>query len=326
MIYPRQRGFSVVELMIAVLLSMVLMAGVLSIFSSSKVTYLANEKTARLQENGRMALDMVVRDIRSAGYLGCAKTVPFTSTLNNPTSLLWDYAQPMQGFEWTGGTWSPALDAVLIPSAQAESDVIVLRVARREGTAQRVTNNLASTVSDPQVAAAVQNGIMMITDCNASTVFQVTGYVAPDVQHATGGAGADGPGNLTADLGYVYQQGARLIPMQTVIYYVRDNSLWRAVGNSAPEELIEGVQALQIVYGEDTDADRIVDAYVTADLIGNWANIVSVSVSLLARSEEIGTDIDTSTYNLQGTNVGPFNDRRQRMLFTTTAALRNVAI
>lgn len=326
MIHPRQSGFSVIELMIALLLSLVLMAGVLSIFASSKVTYLANEKTARLQENGRMALDMVVRDIRSAGYLGCAKSVPFTSTLNTPTSLLWDYAQPMQGFEWTGGTWSPALNPALIPAAQAASDVIVLRVARREGTAQRVSSNLASSTSNPEVAAAVQNGIMMISDCNAATVFQVTGYVAPGVEHATGGAGADGPGNLTADLGYVYRQGALLVPMQTVIYYVRNNSLWRALGSSVPEELIEGVQALQIVYGEDTDADRIVDAYVTANLVGNWANIVSVSVSLLVRSEEVGTDVDTSTYNLLGTNLGPFNDRRQRMLFTTTAALRNVAI
>ena len=42
-----QRGFSVVELMVAVTLSMILMAGVLSIFASSKVTYLSNEKTAR---------------------------------------------------------------------------------------------------------------------------------------------------------------------------------------------------------------------------------------------------------------------------------------
>ena len=56
----QQRGFSLVELMVALALSLVLMSGVLSIFFSSKVTYLANEKTARLQENGRTALDLIV--------------------------------------------------------------------------------------------------------------------------------------------------------------------------------------------------------------------------------------------------------------------------
>jgi type IV pilus assembly protein PilW len=325
-----QRGFSIVELMVAVTLSMILMAGVLSIFASSKVTYLANEKTARVQENGRMALDMIVRDIRAAGYMGCAKAVPFNSTLNTPTATLWDFSRPMQGFEATGAsTWSPALSPAVIPAAQAPqsgSDAILLRVAQREGVSQRVTANLGTATSNPQVAAAVANGLMMITDCNASTMFQVTGYAAPQVVHATGGASANGPGNASTNLGYVYQANARLIPMQVIVYYVRNNSLWRMVGNNTPEELVEGVQALQIVYGEDTDADRIVNNYVAANAVTNWSNIVSVSVSLLARSDQVGTDVDSQTYTLLGTNVGPFNDRRTRMLFTTTAALRNVAI
>jgi type IV pilus assembly protein PilW len=324
-----QRGFSVVELMVAVTLSMILMAGVLSIFASSKVTYLSNEKTARLQENGRMALDMIVRDIRAAGYMGCAKSVPFNTTLNSPAALLWDYSRPMQGFEWTGAAWSPALTTAVIPAAQAASngsDAILLRVAQREGSSQRVTNNLATATDNPQVVPAVASGLMMITDCNASTVFQVTGNAPPVVQHAVSGATVNGPGNSTNNLGYVYQKDARLIPMQTVVYYVRNNSLWRVVNSNTPEELVEGVQALQIVYGEDTDADRIVNNYVAANAVTNWANIVSVSVSLLVRSELSGNDIDAQTYNVLGTNVGPFNDRRQRMLFTTTAALRNVAI
>ena len=192
-----QRGFSIVELMVAVTLSMILMAGVLSIFASSKVTYLSNEKVARLQENGRMALDLIVRDIRASGYMGCAKAVPFNTTLNTPTALRWDYSRPMQGFESTGpGSWSPALTTAVIPAAQAAqdgSDAILLRVAQREGTSQRVTNNLASATADPQVAAAVANGIMMITDCNASTVFQVTGFAAGAAQHMAGGATAAGP-------------------------------------------------------------------------------------------------------------------------------------
>ena len=94
-----QSGFSIVELMVSIMLGLILMAGILSIFFSSKVTYFANEKTARLQENGRVALDFVTHDIRASGYGGCARGVPFTSTLNTPTALLWSYAFPLQGFE-----------------------------------------------------------------------------------------------------------------------------------------------------------------------------------------------------------------------------------
>src|SRR4030095_1398247 len=176
-----------------------------------------------------------------------------------------------------------------------------------EGTSQRVTNNLATATDNPQVAAAVTNGLMMITDCNASTVFQDTGNVQTTVLHAVSGATVNGPGNLTNNLSYVYQRDARLIPMQTVVYYVRNNSLWRAVNSNKPEELVEGVTALQMVYGEDTDNDRIVNNYVAPNAVTNWANIVSVSVSLLVRSDLSGNDVDGQTYNVLGTNVGPFN-------------------
>ena len=327
-----QSGFSVVELMVAMALSLVLMAGVLSIFASSKLTYLNNEKTSRVQENGRLALDLIMRDIRSAGYSGCAKAVPFNSTLNNATTMLWDYSRPMQGFEFTGpGTWAPVLNTTVIPAAQAPqdgSDAILLRVAQREGVALVMPTALTGATANPQVAGAnpapVAGQIMLITDCNASTVFQVSGYASPNVSHATGTVPA--PGNATTNFGYVFQGGARLIPMQTVVYYVRGNALWRRVGGNAPEQLIDGVQALQIVYGEDTNSDRVVDNYVAANAVGNWANIVSVSVSLLVQSDALGNDIDPGTYNVLGTVVGPFNDRRLRMLFTSTAALRNVAI
>ena len=82
MYFSKQSGVSLVELMVSITIGLILMAGVLSIFMSSKVTYLANEKTARLQENGRVALDLIQHDVRSAGFMGCARSVPFTSTLS----------------------------------------------------------------------------------------------------------------------------------------------------------------------------------------------------------------------------------------------------
>ena len=113
----QQRGVSLVELMVSITIGLILIAGVMSIFFSSKVTYMANEKTARLQENGRVALDLITHDLRSAGYLGCAK-IPrwFQSTLNDPTSVLWNYFTPMVGYESDGeGAYAPVLDVALDP-------------------------------------------------------------------------------------------------------------------------------------------------------------------------------------------------------------------
>ena len=335
-----QSGLSLVELMVAMSLAVLLLAGVLSIFQSSKVTYLTNEKTSRLQENGRLALELMVHDLRSAGYGGCARETAFTSTLNNSAQTLWNYEQPVQGFEsLNDGDYAPVLDIALAPAPIADSDVVVIRMPVRDRPIMTLEVDLASATANPQVpaaAGAVAAGqIMLIANCEATTVFQASGFaVGPPstVLHAAGGAN---PGNATADLGFQYLADSRLIPIQTVVYWVGDDgtgpALWRRVGNDAAEILVEGVQALQAAYGEDIDADRVANDYFSADAIDDWDDIISVNLALLARSEETGLEVDTSTYellepDLGGLTLGPYDDRRQRMLFTTTAALRNRAL
>ena len=343
MTFHKQRGVSLIELMVSITIGLILLAGVLSIFFSSKVTYFANQKTARLQENGRVALDLIVHDIRSAGYMGCARAVPFSSTLNSPTSLLWNYSIPLQGFEATGASLAPALAAgTLNPANVNDSDVLVVRSLRRDGHAVRVETDLATLTSDPEVidtTTIVTNDILMITDCTASSVFQATGYSAASpngtIQHA---AASGNPGNSTADLGYLFLKGSRVAPLQTFIYYVAvdpltgEPGLFRRNGATLPAELlIEGVQSMQVSYAVDNNGDRVADQYVGANSVTNWDNVMSVTLSMLIRSDEEGTDVDGKTYQLLPTAVGgkliaAANDRRMRMVFSTTIALRNRAL
>ena len=67
-----QRGLTLVELMIAMLLGLFLLGGLLQIFISSKQTNRMQEGLSRLQENGRFAMDFMTRDIRLAGFMGCS--------------------------------------------------------------------------------------------------------------------------------------------------------------------------------------------------------------------------------------------------------------
>lgn len=67
--YRQQQGLSLVELMVALALGMLLMTGIIQVFLSSKQTYAANEASARMQENGRFALDFISRSARLGGYL-----------------------------------------------------------------------------------------------------------------------------------------------------------------------------------------------------------------------------------------------------------------
>lgn len=64
-----QQGLSLVELMVALVLGLILMTGIIQVFLSSKQTYSTNEAMARMQENGRFALEFMSRSARLAGYI-----------------------------------------------------------------------------------------------------------------------------------------------------------------------------------------------------------------------------------------------------------------
>lgn len=340
MVMSKQRGVSLIEMMVSITIGLILLAGVLSIFLSSKVTYFANEKLARLQENGRVALNLMSYDVRTSGYPGCARIVQVYSSLNTPTSLLWNYAVPLQGFESDGaGGYAPALGITLVPAPVPNSDIIVARTLRRDTPAMRVATNMASVTGAITVTnvtpAPTAGQHMMVMGCEYSSVFQMTGWGAGSpnstISHAATGSN---PGNANNNLNYVYRAGARVAPLQTVIYYVGNDAsgnpaLYRQTGATTPsDQLIEGVEALQISYGFDSNNDQIVDQYVSASGVTNWDRVRSVNYALLVRSDEAGTEVDNKTYVLLdaavgGRTLGPFADRRSRLVFTTSIALRN---
>jgi type IV pilus assembly protein PilW len=338
----RMDGFSLVELMVAMTLSLVLLAGALSILYTSKVTYTENERVARLQEAGRTVVELILRDARAAGYVGCSRplrTEDFVNGLAGSGTLPYNLQQPLLGFDTAPATagWLPALDASILNAAPG-SDVVAVRSSRQGQPIFRTTgpvNPLTPGIPVTRAANVVvpTNTPMIISDCRGASVFWPSGVATPTpttatIAHAPGGP----PGNTGPSLTRGFEIGAQVTPVQTVVYYVRLDAvtglpaLWQKIGANPARPLIEGVENMQITYGEDTTADQLADRYVTADMVGNWANVISFSISILVRSEdETGLDVDNRTYNLLGTNVGPFTDRRQRSVFTTTVTLRNVA-
>ena len=102
------------------------------------------------------------------------------------------------------------------------------------------------------------------------------------------------------------------------------------LGELAPQELIDGVEQMQILYGVDDDDDGAPDAYVRAgeaalDEDSEWRTVVSVNVSLLLRTvDEYGNTTDPRTYQLDDETAVTPADRRQRRLFAVTAVVRNL--
>ena len=87
-----QRGISLVELLVAMAVGLVLLAGVYQIFVGNTTSYSLNEDMSRLQENGRFAIQLLNRAAREAGFLGCLQDVDsVTSMLNDSADFLSDF-------------------------------------------------------------------------------------------------------------------------------------------------------------------------------------------------------------------------------------------
>ena len=111
----RESGFSVVELMVSMTISLLLLAGVLSVMYTSRITYDENARVSRLQEYARASVELMLRDLRSAGNLGCARPIrpqqlPQCADDTGITAL---QLRPTRSraLRAAAGVWAPAMDA-----------------------------------------------------------------------------------------------------------------------------------------------------------------------------------------------------------------------
>ncbi|OUR65235.1 pilus assembly protein PilW [Methylophaga sp. 42_25_T18] len=330
-----QKGMTLVELMIALVLGLVVTSAVIEIFIGSKQMYRVQDARARLQENGRFAIQFLSNNIRNAGYNGCATrggSVPITNTLNNSGDFLWDFATGIQGFDATASAaiWSPAIVAD-ITSPLSGSDVLTIRTMNEPVI--RVTAHPGGT---PPGSAAIQVNtqnqlerfdIVMVTDCLTSAIFQITSANPNTSGSVTHNTGVGAPGNATQALGKDYT-GAEIVKLTTKSFYIRNNadgvpSLYQRISNDTAVELVEGIENMQILYGVDTDNDDAVDQYITAATVTNWDNVVSVRVSLLLRTLADNLVVGgAQTYSFNGVAITAA-DNRLRAVFSRTISLRN---
>jgi type IV pilus assembly protein PilW len=327
----RQAGIGLVEIMISLTLGLIVTGAIVQIYLSTKRQNDMQGSLAGRQESARFAAQIIQRDAQMAGFRGCLRDVGnVTNTLNNSANFLYRFGRHVEGFE--DGVGAPAS----IASVVANTDVLTLRTVDDPGifTTAPMGNATADpvTVANLDPAPVAANDIALITDCGGAAIFQVTAFDAGTgtIVHNTGGAA---PGNATKNLVRRYAAGSQVFTVRTTTYYIRNSAngtgpaLWRRSGDvAAPQELAEGVENMQVLYGLDTDGNQTADEYRTANNItaAEWADVVSLQVALLvAGVTDRVAEADPRTFDLLGEEVGPFDDGRVRRVVTFTVALRN---
>ena len=353
-----QHGLTLIEVMISITISLILLAGVMQIFTSSRQTYRVQDSMARLQENGRFALSFLSRDVRLGDYWGCLADP--TVLVNNLASA--GPAPSGVGFiAFNGASGITGANNVAVAPTLAGTDTITIQTATPVAGNINIVAPFMAVTTDPINIAPTTNAlrvgdIVVVASCTNADVFQIShgnpgGNLAASaltpagrIFHAAGlptPAPPAGPGNNGGTLSALYNATAQLMTAQSITYSIQfdgannnEPTLFQSVNGGAAVALVEGVENMQILYGENTtpppaantlptainfSADRYVPAG-TAGLV--MANVVSIRIGLVLRTKENNLSTSVQTFNFNGAVVTP-TDRRLRRVFSTTIGLRN---
>lgn len=350
-----QSGMTLVEILVALVISLVLIGGVVQIFVGNKLTYRTQDNLSRIQENGRYAIELLNQDIRMVNYRGCAgPKQPGTARnlLNTSTALNWNFLSttPIQGFDNPSSSWPGSLTTAGLASSDVITGTDVLTVrgpeAANSGFVVSQTTNTGNLQVNQPVSLNLQpNEIVMVTDCSDIVVFQITGITNSPftIAHAVAAATTNSPGNSSNDLKKLFN-GAEVTRLSAKTYYIGTGAngqpaLFRRTPLGGAQELIEGVENMQIVFGVDnsgtcgtgTTDDGAIDCYQTAAQVNaaaSWPQIRSIQIRLLLRSLENNLTPTPQAIAYNGGTVndgagGSAQDRRLRQVFTSTIGLRN---
>ncbi len=335
-----QAGLSLIELMIAMALSLLLMLGVLQIFLSSKQTYTANSALSRVQESGRFAMDFITYDLRNAGYKGeCFSDV--NALTASPTNDRFNLNQALKG--WDAQTSLPTWPTNLSTDKTAGTDSIIIKHAAAN----------AGVIGTTDIATDAASIVMTNTKSDAANTYVViSSALGCDMFNSgavTANAIAKGSSGNTGNFSRSYATTiTKVLLFQSNQYYIKNGangspSLWRTSwkdGSASTLELVEGVHDLQFEYGIGSGAaeDRAVTnaAFIKANAVTDWNNVVAVKVRLLALGNESNVAIDDQVYDREkglickkGDSACTTDDsidipnRRLAQVFTSTVSIRN---
>lgn len=336
----RQRGFSLVELMVALVLGLVLITGVIQIYLSTKTGYNLQTGMAQAQENGRYAVDFLTRDLRMTGDPGgCGGNLAAGFTVNvladaAPSDGVADFVidadTVLRGHEEGAGFTPPAAVPFWPDAANARDAITIIRADA--GSEQPLNADMTGVSADIVVDGGdfAAGDVALIADCEQADVFVITGTAGTAPLTLSHAATSNTSGNLSR--AYQLSDSAAVSRAIERIYYIGQNpdggpSLYRT-GNEGTFELVPGVENLQLQFGQDTNNDGNVDSFADADAVTNWSRVMAVQVDVLTRTPE-GVSPTAADYAFREdgnvtTTTPPTGDSRLRRWYAGTVALRNL--
>jgi len=325
--FNKQHGFTLVELMIALVITLILMAGISQVFLSSKKSFTIQDTLARQQENGRYVLDTLGQDLRRAGYMGSLEGVAVAGgtegeVTENGTCAgndnTWGrmLGSRIYGMNDTNTSHLSGATYACIPSADhLRGDILVVRYQ-----APWIVGGLTSPNFE-------DDRLYLRSSLNMANLFKGRDEANP----ANGLAGGGRTAELVARAYYVGPSASGTCEGAAVPALFRESL--DANGRPVAEEIAYGIDNFQVRYGVDLNGDGSVEQYFDAgdpelNTVNEWGGVIDAQIWVLTRSEcpETGFDNTGTTFSMGDIDYDPADTAGRgyrRQLYQTTITLRN---
>lgn len=281
-------GLSLIELMVATVIGLIVLGAVTGIFLSSQQAYRTTDGLGRVQEGMQFGFELMARDLREVGGNPCDFSLPLANVADQDGSDWWtNWAQPLQGFD----------NGALAGSVAGSDAIQVLSVGDQLAN---VVSHTGTVITVDNASRFAVNQVLMVCDMRQLAVFTVGAVSATTINHSSA-SNCSNSLNVLPDPcavgapAYLYPRNSVVSELQGVRWLVANNgrggrSLFRSVNGGGNEEVVEGVQDMQIQYLQGANSG----AYVDAGAITNWQEVTSARITLTAASADgVGTDNDT---------------------------------
>lgn len=322
----RSRGFSLIELMIAMVLGLIVIAGAGSVFMASSRTYQTNTALSEVQSNARISFELLARDLRMAGQNDCNNNGRVANVLNNQATAWYaNWGNALHGYASTQADPAVATGSG-VGERVAGTDSVQILGSGTTGLSVQKHNPTSATFFLNQTTTSLKPGdIIVVCDQDHTALTQITNYNSSNktIVHNNG---TGSPGNCSKGLGwpttcttngntYTFPPNSIIATLVASDWYIGNNpvggrSLYKisminsaGVPTTQAQEMVRNVQNMTIKYHQTSSND-----YLDAAAVTNWAVVDSVQVTLQIES----------TDKRAGMNYTPITRN-----FTTTATIRN---
>lgn len=306
----KQSGFSIIEIMVALALSVVLAVGAITIVSNTSSGFKHTDARSRVQENARFALEMLTHDLRQVGYFGCAMGTPLDEEMIEATDGDGDTSDAITvRFSDSSG----AMFDVPTPPSAGDTEIDLFY----PGTLDEV----------PVEDLFQEDQRITVADCGNVEWAVISGLDGNTITLADPLETAFNPVTQIRLLGsYAYRVDVRDEDSVPV--------LLRSVNGGDEEEMVEGVEHLRFLYGIDQDSDRVPDEFRSDVTLAAGESVVSIKIGLILRSisnestledngGQLGVTETSGSIELLDQTVELPAVRASRQTFTTALMVRN---